>query len=317
MTTTGTRYFTIYLRRDAYNAAQRFATQQDTVEKGKQVYLNTLAVYAVHDYLQLLDIETNLEQGNSWNPVARSFRDVSDLVLPGRGRLDCRPVLPQDTAFTLPDEIDENQIGYVAVQFKEQLDAVKLIGFAPSIDAANLLERVQVDDLQPLENLIDCIYSLEPDYSEVVVNEINESLSVEYFRQWLEGNYGLGWQSPQEVLSLYRNRSSEDRHSGAISRALLINLAGHNVALVVSVMSETGANVEIRFRLYPTGGEKSMLPVGIRLSLLDEEGECFGWKQAEQPEEFIQIKLLEAEPGDRISIKVSLGKASEIKHFEI
>jgi hypothetical protein len=92
------------LGRTAHDLAQNFARQQASTEKGKQVYLNTLAVYAVHSYLQLLDIETDLEQGNCWNPFVRTCRDVSDLVLPGLGRIDCRPVLPRGESFTPSDE---------------------------------------------------------------------------------------------------------------------------------------------------------------------------------------------------------------------
>lgn len=59
----------IPLGSEAHKWAQQFATEQTTPQKGKKVYLNTLAVYAVHTYLSWFQIETNLAQSDSWQPV--------------------------------------------------------------------------------------------------------------------------------------------------------------------------------------------------------------------------------------------------------
>ncbi len=40
--------------------AQQFANQQPNPEKAEQVRLNTLAVWVVNDYLQMMDIATDL-----------------------------------------------------------------------------------------------------------------------------------------------------------------------------------------------------------------------------------------------------------------
>lgn len=125
---------TVPLRHEAHRLAKQFATEQVTPQKGKQVYLNTLAVYAVHSWLKLLQIETDLGQGDSWHLGKRAFLDVADLVLPGIGRLECRPILPGETIFSLPLEVTDDRIGYVAVRISESLDEARLLGFVRAID---------------------------------------------------------------------------------------------------------------------------------------------------------------------------------------
>ena len=71
--------------------AQRFSLQQPNPEKAEQVRLNTLAVYAVHNYLQLMGIPTELTAGDSWNPVMRLCTDVADLEVIGKESLGMSP----------------------------------------------------------------------------------------------------------------------------------------------------------------------------------------------------------------------------------
>lgn len=84
--------------------AQEFANQQPNANKADQVRLNTLAVLVMHDYLQLMEIPTNLTASDSWNPVLRLCADVADLQVAGLGRLECRPVLPSHTLCSIPPE---------------------------------------------------------------------------------------------------------------------------------------------------------------------------------------------------------------------
>ncbi len=78
--------------------AQQFSDRlQPSTEKAEQVALNTFAVYAVHFYLKSLQVETDLQKSDSWNPEIHAILDVADLVVKGRGKLECRPVLPGAT----------------------------------------------------------------------------------------------------------------------------------------------------------------------------------------------------------------------------
>ncbi len=143
-----------------HSKAKDLAAGQSTVEKGKRVYLNALAVYAVHSYLKWLQIPTDLNESNCLNPVKAALSNVADLVIPHVGILECCPVLPQQTVILLPSDI-ENRIGYVAIQFQESLDSVQILGFAPAFDEVNPPAQLAVSELQSIEDLIEQITRLE------------------------------------------------------------------------------------------------------------------------------------------------------------
>lgn len=151
----------IKLEQSAHEIARQFATEQSSQTKAKQVYLNTLAVYTVYRFLTWLGFEIDLSSGDSWNSVIRRFNDVADLVIPNIGKLECRPVLPGQTRILLPPEVTEERIGYVAVQFQEQLNEVQLLGFYTAIDPQSPTEELKIANLQPIEALIDHLNRLE------------------------------------------------------------------------------------------------------------------------------------------------------------
>lgn len=152
---------TVPLELKAHKMARQLAAVQSTVQKGKRVYLNALAVYAVHRYLKWLQIETDLEGSDSFNQVKTALANVADLLITGIGSLECRPVLPGETSIFLPEEVIENRIGYVGVQFSDRLDSVQLLGFAPSLDSSNPPQQIAVAELMPLDTLIEQITRLE------------------------------------------------------------------------------------------------------------------------------------------------------------
>jgi hypothetical protein len=152
---------TVPLELKAHEMARQLAAVQSTVQKGKRVYLNALAVYAVHSYLKWLQIETDWEGSDSFNPAKTALANVADLVIPGIGSLECRPVLPGETTILLPEEVIENRIGYVGVQFSDRLDSVQLLGFTPSFDSSNPPQQIAVAELMPIDTLIEQITRLE------------------------------------------------------------------------------------------------------------------------------------------------------------
>jgi hypothetical protein len=152
---------TVPIELKAHEMARQLAAVQSTVQKGKRVYLNALAVYAVHSYLKWLQIETDVNNSDSFNPAKTALANVADLVIPGIGSLECRPVLPGETTIFLPEEVIENRIGYVGVQFSDRLDSVQLLGFAPTLDSSNPPQQIAVAELMPIDTLIEQITRLE------------------------------------------------------------------------------------------------------------------------------------------------------------
>jgi Protein of unknown function (DUF1822) len=252
----------IFLDKNAHRYAQQFAKEQINPQKGKQVYLNTLAVCAVNSYLKMLSIDTSLDRSYCWHPIYRSIFDTADLVLPKIGKLECRPLLPGETTFLLPPEVIEDRIGYLAVRFKEQLDEVELLGFINSGAIANDLEPIFLDRLQSLDTLIDRIYRQKPSID---------------LGQWLRNVFNREWQ-PTELLlannSSFRSATViKERSDRKVDRAKVITLENADnstqVILVVSVEAKSDRDINIDLRIYPSQ-EDNYLPSQLKVNILDD-----------------------------------------------
>ena len=134
----------------ARQVATEFANRQPTPQKMAQVRSNTLAVWVVNDYLQLMGISTHLHSSDSWNPVVQLSADIADLDVAELGRLECRPVLSGATTCYIPPEVWCDRIGYVAVEIENTLRRAKLLGFTPTA----VTEHFPLKQLQPLESLL-------------------------------------------------------------------------------------------------------------------------------------------------------------------
>ncbi len=153
-------YYTILLPPEAREKARKFAAEQATEEKQRQVERNTLAVWAVNSFVREIHFETDLTAGDSWNPVIRGLHNVGDLVLPDLGKLECRPCSLQDTAIALPVEVTEERIAYIAVALEEPAEKAQLLGFVRAADVPES-GRIEIEQLEEIENLIDYLFRFE------------------------------------------------------------------------------------------------------------------------------------------------------------
>lgn len=150
----------IALTSKIHEQARRWAIAQNTQPKAKQVYLNTLAVYAVDRYLRDFLIETDLEASESWSPGWLSPPDVADLVVTNVGRLECRPVLRDVTEFRLPESAWDDRVAYVAVRFQESLQAAELVGYLPAPEGEPP-STIAISQLLPIADLLTYVQCLE------------------------------------------------------------------------------------------------------------------------------------------------------------
>jgi hypothetical protein len=302
MNSTQSNYINIPLPQIAHRWAEEFAAEQNSPEKGKQVYLNTLAVYAVHSYLKWLNIETSL-RGDSWHQGIRAIFDVADLELPGIGKLECRPVMPGESAVILPIEVTQDRIGYVALQFHEQLDSVELLGFATTAQAQ--AATIHIAQLLKLDVLIETIHKL--------------SLSVN-LRQWLEGIFNPDWQSPELVFAESFRRSNTlakeqiNRQLSAIGRAKVINL-GCQVVLLVQVTPTQTEVFDIRLRVYP-GEDAVHLPPGLQMIILDEAENLCMEAQARNADDWVQLEF-SCQHEEKFIVKLVLGDTEAKEEFAV
>ncbi|PSB04539.1 DUF1822 family protein [Merismopedia glauca] len=151
-------FFPVPLTRIAHNYAQHFYQHKINSEQRKQIYLNTLAVYAVNYYLECFGVETNLEASNSWNPVIQNLANVADLVVKNCGNLECCPIWSNSDICEVSRDAFTDRIGYVVVCLNQDLTQATLLGFSKTVETGKLL----INKLQPLENLVPYLDELEP-----------------------------------------------------------------------------------------------------------------------------------------------------------
>lgn len=284
----------------ALEIAQQFAQYQPTKQKVEQVYLNTLAVCAVNNYLRILGIPTDLTTGDSWNSVVRLTENVADLRVSGLGRLECRPVKPGDLTCPIPQEVRFNRIGYVVVQIDQDHTEATLLGFSPTSETGQLV----IHQLRTLKDLPAYLDQFQP---------------MTQLSQWLEHIFEAGWQSVETLLG---NQGSQPAFafrtkSQTIKRCKQIEWGNPNqgVALVVTLTPESETTLNVLLQLNPINGQ-TYLPPNLQLLLLDEEQEMLINAQARNQDQVIQLDF-SCEAGDRFSVKVALDNASVIEDFVI
>lgn len=297
--------FTVPLGREAHQIADRFRQRQFSMAHAKQVYLNTLAVYAVNFYLQCMGFETDITRNKSFDPVMQTFMDVADLVVKEVGTFECRPVLPNEQRVRVPEEVWQHRKGYFAVQLDDALKQAKLIGFVRQIQA----EEIPLKQLRSLDDFLRYASQLQ---------------SAVQLSQWLQELFDTGWEAVDSLLSPPQMawRGSQNPNlayrstSTAIERVkrLTLERSGEEVALLVRLKPRTDREMGIGVEIYPTG-DRIYLPQDLQLMVLDEAGAAVMQAEARSTKN-IQLKF-SGETGEEFSIKVALGDTSVTEAFLI
>ncbi len=289
--------------------AQKFAQHQPTLEKAEQVMLNTLAVFTVNYYLDLMSIATDWKKSDSYNPVIRLCADVADLELPGIGRLECRPVREFQDFCYIPNETWDERVAYVVVQIDEFFQEAKILGFVQNVKT----DRLPLSQLQSPEALIEY---LEQQKQLAIPTLTNLS-------QWFNSVVEANWQTVESLLNqaelqpMYAFRGGETI-SGTRRAKLFdlgIQIANQPVMLIVEINPQINQQTNIRLQLHPTGNQIYLQP-GVQLKVLDEFGGLFLEAQARSADNYIQLQF-SGEAGERFSVKVGLDDASITEHFLI
>ena len=344
----------IPITRKALATAEQFASQQPHPQQHRIVRLNTLAVLAVHDYLELMAIETELQESDSWNPVVRLCEDVADLMVRGLGKLECRPLLPDSgtrSIYHLPPEVWEERIGYVVVEIDTDRNRATLLGFTPVTVNGELL----LTELQPLTNLLEHLESLTQP-------QVNLS-------QWLNNNiFATGWQeieaffplepeptsSPEENqlqpnlgqwleqimdagrniwADLFGSERLQLQSAGAfrsltrvnnllpeceLMRAKLIDLGvqlgSQNVVLLLALTQESEQKLRLTVQMYPVA-EEEYLPANLKLALLSESGEILQEVTARTQDRGMQLKPFKVPQDTNFKLQITLGDFSLTETF--
>lgn len=316
----------------ARRSAQQFADQQPSPQKAEQVYHNTLAVYVVNHYLQLMGIDTDLEASDSWNSVVRLCVDTSDLEVVGVGRLECRSVRSPESTCRIPPEC-QDRIGYMVVQIDQSLREATLLGFAQTV----LRDELPLSQLRPLEDFLEYLSQLQ---KSTAAQSITRSKTLVNLGQWLRNLSATGWQTVETLLGVtetdlalsfrsadnFRRLDSDPSETGVRLAKLIdlgIQLAGQPVALVVELRPEVDPlrltpdrpKTGIRLQVHPTG-HQTFLPPNLQLVVLDESAAIFLEARARNADNYIQLQF-SGEPGEHFSVKVALDNQSVVEDFVI
>ncbi len=295
--------FSVAIPSEAYGMAEKFSRQQHHPQKAKQVYLNTLAVYAGNYFIEYLELETNLSGSDSWNPVMQTLMDTADLEVKNFGKLEFRPVLveSQSQVVHIPLEVWEDRIGYVAVQIDRSRSLATLLGFVKTV----VTEEIAIDQFQPLEDLLD------------LLNPVQQPVQL---RQWLQNIFEPEWQAFEALLKPeLRNPAYATRKVSkeALIRAKFIDLEMHlkGQAATLSIgLTPDDKLMEIRVRLHPALTAK-YLPPNLKLALLTQAGRVIREVESRNQNTCIQLEPFKYEMGRSFRIRVALGDVSVMEDF--
>jgi hypothetical protein len=295
--------FTVPLSFEAHSLAEKFRRQQSSPQKAKQVYLNTLAVYAVDFYLRCLGIETEVERSDSRNPFCLKFMNVADLWVKSIGKLECCSVFPESTVLQIADEVRTDRIGYVAVKFERSLKQATIVGFTPTAVA-----ELPLSQLRTLTEFLEYLNQLQQP------TKIRVNLS-----QWLNDQFESGWQeiealfSPNELTPVFSMRSSFVERGKLI--CLETQITQQIIVLVVKLNPRSAKDINIIVEVHPKSGEP-YLPKTLQVRVLNEQQTVVMEALADKANQNLQFDF-NAETGERFSVQIILGSASVIEDFVI
>jgi hypothetical protein len=306
--------FTVPLALEAHAQAQEFRSLASNPQKAKQIYLNTLAVYAVNFYLQCQGLETEWEESDSANPVMQTLLNIADLQVKNLGKLECIPVLPNSEVCYVPPEVWEERIGYVAVQLNESLREATLLGFVEKVTNSEL----SISSLKSLEELPNICQIHQP----------KPVAEIAHLGQWFNHIFEAGWQTLEEIEAILNPPAwgfrgvfptislKPQNPDFKIQRAKLLHIeqVEQPVALCVALKFTPSSEIEILVRVYPAN-DKVLLPEKLQLILLDQSGQSVMRTEARSTKS-MALKF-SGEAGESFSIKVALGDVSISEKFFI
>ncbi|MCF2152121.1 DUF1822 family protein [Desmonostoc muscorum LEGE 12446] len=340
--------FKVSLTRLAHQFARRIAQQQSQPQKSQQVYLNNLAIYAVNYYFQCLGIETEVRtslvdiQAHDCTEIPKStvvqtLSQSAALEVKNKGKIECRPVLPNSQFCDIPAEVWSNQIGYVAVLLNLELTEANLLGFVQAVET----EQFPLAQLQPLENLLDSLSQIQP---------------VVLLQEWFEQKFAVGWQSLENLLTKvenslqtssanfaysFRHRSSlnkPDVVEGAKAIVLVtssessegkipnfpeakliesgIKIKKQSLILLIAITPENEEKTGIQIQLHASPEEK-YLADNIHLELLSPTGETVRSVVSHAYDNWIQLPYLKCIRGETFSIRITLDNIHVSETFKV
>lgn len=300
--------FTLPITQKDRKIAEKFSVLQSQPQKQQQVYYNSLAVLAVNYYCQCMEILTDLNQSDSWNPIIQSLGNCADLSLANLGKIECRPVLHNASYVTVPPEVWTDRIGYLAIQFDETFTQARFIGFLKKVQ----LEKIPVDQWRSLDDFLDVIAELETVHSTPI--PIN-------LKNWLQGKFDRTWEAIETLtqpanLELEWHFRQGYRTTSGVERGRILSLQSNQteLAIILGLTPRTHSELDISVELYPTRTH-AHLPETLKLMILDYAGQAVMQAEAGGSEKL--LFKFSGESGEQFSIRIIWKEMSITETFVI
>ncbi|WP_310484124.1 DUF1822 family protein [Chamaesiphon sp. VAR_48_metabat_403] len=278
------------------------------LKQDRQMYLNSLAVYAASWYLQCLQFETQHDRSEDW--WIQYLSKSAALEIGKIGKIECVPVTGNTATVTLSKDLEIDRVGYLFVRLNEALTSAEIIGFMPKYS-----EIVRLDRLQSTDDLIDYLCDLE---SQPVVKRVK-------LGEWWEGIFSGAWEEidrllvPQTLAPALRNRS-QIQAVKLIDGNRKIHLGSTpespTVDLTITIAQIDDVNSDIYLQLHPASPDR-YLPVGLKFSVFQVDGTLLGSFETISEDFSGEVVLDGAKDGDRFSIEIEFDGISKIELYEI
>ncbi|MBD2578367.1 DUF1822 family protein [Oscillatoria sp. FACHB-1406] len=300
-----------------HQTAKALFDQYQHPKKAQKVYLNALAVGAVDYYLSCLGIKTAKPTPELNTMVDAAFTDSAVLNIASSGKIECRPLLPEETECFIPLEVRDNRLGYVAVRLNAELTEAALVGFLSPQKLAELplQERIDLEEFDPVDNLFD---ALEPE-------PISATQRLHNFAEEL---LALGWKKLAELVTIPASEPAFSvRSPTTLPKSPLLNESYSGIKLGKVLDFENDCHVVLAIGIRPAENEevevnldflpeekKPYLPPDLQVSILDEQNEVVMYKKTKQRHKNFPFQFF-GEAGDSFRIRVVFGDRSTLESF--
>jgi hypothetical protein len=290
--------FTLALTRNAHEIAQKNITGITNKVKAKQVYLNTLAVYAVNYYFECMGFAPDWKNSQSFNPIFMQLSNIADLDIKEVGKIECIPVLLDLEKCEIPPESENERVGYMPVQINEDLTEATILGFSTQKSGI-----IQLNKLRDLEYAIEYLSELEQP-------------TIVKLRAWLDGLVDTSWETidrllnPTQLRLFYRSPVNRGQK---VALATSTGIESLIFVLDVKPTEDLPQEVDVLIQVYPS--DRHELPEGVKLTIADDT-ETSMTATSKSGDNWIQLNFT-AVFDEEFTAKVSLGDAEVAKKFAI
>jgi hypothetical protein len=282
----------------------------------RQVYLNSLALYAADWYLQCLNFITHHEDRADWWIYHLTRSALLEVVK--IGKLECIPVIGDATTVTISSDLQEDRIGYLFVRLNDTLTSAEIIGFMPKysklvrlVGAASPLEN----RLQSTDELIDYLCDLEAQ---------SKLAPVIKMAAWFAGIFDGIWLDVDTLplAPAYRSRlrQQEVLSLKSIARGQEIKLGDtpDSPIVVLTIKNEQmdEVNSDITLQLSPKL-PATTLPIDLKFIVLGDRDEEISSFESKAGDIYGEIVLDNGKEGEKFSIEIEFDQVKKIGPFEV